>query len=199
MKSSALVLLPLLGCSHAEPAPTAEASPTANAIASFETVRAVLQSPRCVNCHPQGDQPLQGDEGRIHGQFVVRGPEGRGAPGLHCATCHRQANPPASYGAHMPPGVSTGWRLPPPEHKMVFANLSSSALCAQLKDPKQNGGKTLAELVHHVSSDPLVLWAWSPGYGRAPVPVPHAEFTRALKAWVDAGGPCPPVRTARLE
>ncbi len=199
MKSGALVLLPLLGCSHTEPAPTAEASPTANAIASFETVRAVLQSPRCVNCHPQGDQPLQGDEGRIHGQFVVRGPEGRGAPGLHCATCHRQANPPASYGAHMPPGVSTGWRLPPPEHKMVFANLSSSALCAQLKDPKQNGGKTLAELVHHVSSDPLVLWAWSPGYGRAPVPVPHAELTRALKAWVDAGGPCPPVRTARLE
>lgn len=63
MKSSALVLLPLLGCSHAEPAPTAEASPTANAIASFDTVRAVLQSPRCVNCHPQGDQPLQGDEG----------------------------------------------------------------------------------------------------------------------------------------
>jgi len=82
---------------------------------------------------------------------------------------------------------------------MVFADLSSSALCEQLKDPRRNGGKTLAELVHHVSSDPLVLWAWSPGYGRAPVPVPYAEFTRAFKTWVDAGGPCAPVRTAHRE
>lgn len=196
MKSSALVVLLILGCSHAEPA--AAPSPAADPIASFEMVRAVLQSPRCVNCHPQGDQPTQGDEGRLHDQFVLRGSEGQGAPGLRCATCHGRANPPASYGAQMPPGVSTGWRLPPPEHKMVFANLSSSALCEQLKDPKQNGGKTLAELVHHVSSDPLVLWAWAPGYGRAPVPVPHAEFTRAFKIWVDAGGPCAPVRTARF-
>ena len=81
---------------------------------------------------------------------------------------------------------------------MVFADLSSSALCEQLKDPKRNGGKTLAELVHHVSSDPLVLWAWSPGYGRAPVPVPHAEFVRAVRAWVDAGGACAPARTATV-
>jgi len=196
MRSSALVIVLFLGCSHSEPAPTAAASPAADAIASFETVRAVLQNPRCVNCHPQGDEPTQGDEGRVHDQFVLRGPEGKGAPGLHCATCHGQTNRPASYGGHMPPGVSTGWRLPPPEHKMVFADLSSSALCEQLKDPRRNGGKTLAELVHHVSSDPLVLWAWSPGYGRAAVPVPHAEFVRAVRAWVDAGGACAPARTA---
>ena len=196
MKSGAVVVLLILGCSHAEPAPTAAPAAAEDPIASFETVRAVLQSPRCVNCHPQGDQPTQGDEGRVHDQLVLRGPEGKGAPGLRCATCHGQANAPASYGAHMPPGVSTGWRLPPPEHRMVFANLSSSALCEQLKDPERNGGKTLAGLVHHVSSDPLVLWAWSPGYGRAPVPVPHTEFVRVFKTWVDAGAPCAPVRTA---
>src|SRR5712664_2129109 len=159
MKSSMILVSLVVGCTHAERAPTAAPSAAENPIASFETVRAVLQSPRCV-------------------------------------TCHGQANRPASYGGHMPPGVSTGWRLPPPEHKMVFADLSSSALCEQLKDPRRNGGKTLAELVHHVSSDPLVLWAWSPGYGRAPVPVPHAEFVRAVRAWVDAGGACAPARTA---
>ncbi len=60
-------------------------------------------------------------------------------------------------------------------------------------------GPKRLELVHHVSSDSLVRWDWSPGYGRAPVPVPHAEFTRAFKVRVDAGGPCAPVRTARLE
>ena len=199
MKSSMIFVSLVVGCTHAERAPTAAPSEAENPIASFETVRAVLQSPRCVNCHPQGDEPTQGAEGRVHDQFVVRGPEGKGAPGLHCATCHGQANRPASYGGHIPPGVSTGWRLPPPEHKMVFAGLSSSALCEQLKDPRRNGGKTLAELVHHVSSDPLVLWAWSPGYGRAPVPVPYAEFTGAFKTWVDAGGPCAPVRTAHRE
>jgi hypothetical protein len=139
---------------------------------------------------------LQGDVSRVHDQFVQRGPDGTGAVGLACATCHGTANPPASYGAHMPPGVSTGWRLPPPEQRMVFAGLSSAALCEQLKDPKRNGGKNMDGLVHHVSADPLVLWGWSPGFGRAPVPIPHAEFVRAFKAWAGAGGPCAPARTA---
>jgi hypothetical protein len=190
-------------CSHAQssPAPaappaTAATAPAASSapgpVAAFETVRAVLQSPRCVNCHPTGDQPTQGDDSHRHLQFVQRGPEGRGAVGLACATCHGKANPPASYGAHMPPGVSTEWRLPPPQHRMVFAGLSSQALCRQLKDPKQNGGLNMAGLFHHVSSDPLVLWGWSPGEGRKPVPIAHQEFVRAFKEWADAGAPCPP-------
>ena len=193
----ASLALAVISCSHAPaPAPTA-AAPAADPIASFEVVRGVLQSPRCVNCHPAGDAPLQGDDGHVHLQFVQRGPEGRGATGLACATCHARANPPDSYGAHMPPGVSTEWRLPPPEHKMVFAGLNSSMLCEQLKDPKRNGGKSLAALVHHVSEDPLVLWGWTPGFGRKKVPVPHAGFVRAFKAWADAGAPCAPARTAR--
>lgn len=35
-------------------------------VAAFETVRAVLQHPRCQNCHIPGDAPLQFDEGRAH-------------------------------------------------------------------------------------------------------------------------------------
>jgi hypothetical protein len=181
-------------CSHAPtPAPAAAgqtAKQQSDALASFEVVRTVLQSPRCVNCHPVGDAPLQGDDSHPHLQFVRRGPEGRGATGLACATCHGKANAPASYGTHQPPGVSTEWRLPPPEHKMVFEGVSSHALCEQLKDPRRNGGKDLAALVHHVSDDPLVLWGWAPGFGRKPVPVPHAEFVRAFKTWTDAGAPC---------
>jgi hypothetical protein len=161
-------------------------------VTSFEIVRAVLQSPRCVNCHPAGDAPTQGDDASVHAMFVRRGPEGRGEPGLACTTCHGKQNPPDSYGAHVPPGVSTEWRLPPPQHPMVFAGLGSAALCAQLKDPKRNGGLTLDGLVHHVSSDPLVLWGWAPGFGRRPVPVAHDEFVRAFKAWVVGGAPCAP-------
>jgi hypothetical protein len=80
---------------------------------------------------------------------------------------------------------------------MVFAGLNSRMLCEQLKDPKRNGGKSLAALVHHVSEDPLVLWGWAPGFGRQRVPVPHAAFVRAFKAWADAGAPCAPAPTAR--
>jgi len=189
----------IVSCSHGSTPPAATAAATAPAredpAAAFETVRAVLQSPRCVNCHPRGDAPLQGDDGHAHLQFVQRGPEGRGVTGLSCTTCHARANPPESYGAHMPPGVSTEWRLPSPEHKMVFAGLDSGSLCEQLKDPKRNGGKTLAELDHHVSADPLVLWGWSPGFGRKPVPIPHQEFVRAFRTWAAAGAPCAPART----
>jgi hypothetical protein len=150
-----------------------------------------------VNCHPNGDQPTQGDDSHIHQQAVQRGATGRGAVGLACSTCHGKANPPDSYGAHMPPGVSTEWRLPPPEHRMVFAGRSSRELCLQLKDRRQNGGLDMAGLTHHMADDALTRWGWSPGYGRKPVPIPHDEFVRAFKTWAGAGAPCPAERVAR--
>jgi hypothetical protein len=57
--------------------------------------------------------------------------------------------------------------------------VESSALCEQLKAPKRNGGKTLAELIHHFSSDPLMLWAWSPGLA-----VSEVSLKRALASAV---------------
>ncbi len=159
-------------------------------LAAFETVRAVLQHPRCQNCHIPGDAPLQFDAGLTHAQNVLRGKDGKGAPGLACATCHASANPPASYGASMPPGAPN-WHLPPPDKKMVFIGLTSGELCRVVRDPKKNGGKDFAALTEHVASDGLVLWGWSPGVGRAPVSVAHAEFVAKFKTWVDAGAPCP--------
>jgi hypothetical protein len=184
----ALFLAAAFACAHEPPPSAAPAKP--DPAAAFETVKAVLQSPRCVNCHPDGDRPTQGDDMHTHQQFVVRGPEGKGAPGLACTTCHGLANPPDSYGPHMPPGTAEGWRLPTPEQRLVFAGRSSKALCEQLKDPKQNGGKDLAGLIEHVEHAPLVLWGWSPGYGRAKVSISHEEFVAAFKAWAAAGAPC---------
>ena len=169
---------------------TAPASVTRDeGLGAFETVRAVLQHPRCQNCHPPGDAPLQYDDGLPHGQLVTRGPEGKGVPGLECATCHRETNPPDSYGPNQPPGAPN-WHLPPAHTKMVFLGLSSSELCRMLKDPKNTGGKDLPALLEHVRSDPLVLWGWTPGVGRAPVSIPHAEFVRAFERWLAAGAPC---------
>jgi len=163
---------------------------TADGMPAFETIRTVLQHPRCQNCHIPGDAPLQFDEGRTHGQNVQRGTDGRGAIGLGCTTCHASQNPPASYGAHMQPGAPN-WHLPPHQTKMVFIHLSSGELCRNLKNQKANGGKDLQALVEHVSSDKLVLWGWNPGVGRQPVSIPHQQFVKQFQTWVDAGAPCP--------
>jgi len=176
--------LTLVGCAR----PTAEER--AEALSAFATVQRVFQHPRCQNCHIPGDAPLQFDAGLPHAQSVVRGPDGRGAPGLPCSTCHSGANAPASYGAHAPPGAPH-WGLPPPEHKMAWIGLTPAELCERIKDKGANGGRDFDALIRHVSEDKLVLWGWDPSGDRTPVPVPHAEFVLRFKQWAAAGGPCP--------
>jgi hypothetical protein len=182
---------PLAAREHrSAPAEPSRPDTRAAALAAFDTIQAVLQHPRCQNCHIPGDAPLQFDAGVAHAQNVQRGPAGMGPPGLPCSTCHATANPPASYGPHTPPGAP-GWRLPPPRQKMVFIGLSKADLCATIKDPRRNGGKDLAALLEHVSHDKLVLWGWDPGVGRAPVAVPHDAFVASFKTWLAGGAPCP--------
>ena len=48
-------------------------------IALFTEAGKVIQNPRCVNCHPAGDRPQQGDDGHPHQPLVVRGADGFGA------------------------------------------------------------------------------------------------------------------------
>jgi len=155
--------------------------------AAWSTVYEVLQHPRCVNCHPAGDRPLQGDDGRVHAQNVQRGPDGHGLFALRCATCHQTQN---LAGAHLPPGAPS-WHLPHPRSPLVFEGLSSGELCRALRDPARNGGRSPELVLRHASEDPLVLWGWDPGEGRAPVPVPHADFVAAMRAWVEGGCDCP--------
>ncbi|HTN91175.1 MAG TPA: hypothetical protein VL242_46215 [Sorangium sp.] len=196
IRSSLVFALLLAGCggqapgaSQAQPPSQAPASREAG-LAAFETVRGVLQHARCQNCHPAGDVPLQGDEGRLHNQYVLRGPTGHGMAGAECTTCHGPTNPPNSFGMNVPPGVAKGWHMPPPEMKMVFVGVAPRALCEQVKDPARNGGKDMAALRVHLE-DPLVTWGWNPGAGRTPIPTPYAEFVAAWETWARAGAPCP--------
>lgn len=151
--------------------------------AAWDTVYRVLQHPRCLNCHPAGDAPLVGEDSRPHPQNVQRGPHGQGLFAMRCNACHQTRN---VEGAHMPPGAPV-WQLPEPAMPLVFEGRGSEQLCRQLADPRQNGGKTPEQLLRHVREDGLVLWGWAPGEGRAPVPVPHAEFVRAFRTWVESG------------
>src|SRR5688500_6854871 len=129
MRVRILVLIVAAGCMAPPSAPPKSVPDSDNrhaeAVAAFTTVQKVLQHPRCQNCHIPGDAPLQFDAGQPHEMQGVRGPDGHGARGLPCSTCHDVVNPPASYGPHAPPGAPT-WHLPPPDQKMVFINLSAA-------------------------------------------------------------------------
>jgi hypothetical protein len=154
---------------------------------AFLAAYKVLMSPRCMNCHPSGDVPLQGDDSRLHTQGVKRGIDGKGVYALKCTNCHQPQN---SVGIHMPPG-NPNWHLPPASMKMVFQDKSPRELAAQLKDPKRNGNKTMAQLIDHVTNDKLVLGGWDPGDGRTLPPLSHAEFAKNFKAWIDKGAYLP--------
>jgi mono/diheme cytochrome c family protein len=166
---------------------TGDSDTAAASRAAFLDVYRVLMHPRCMNCHPAGDVPLQGDDSHLHAQNVKRGPDGRGLFALKCAACHQDRNLP---GANMPPG-NPNWHLPPPSMPLVFQGRTPGELARQLKDPKQNGGKTLEQLFHHVNEDGLVLAGWDPGEGRTTPPLSHAEFARRFRDWIDSGAVAP--------
>jgi hypothetical protein len=42
---------------------------------------------------------------------------------------------------------------------------------------------------------PLVLWGWTPGDGRTPVPMAQREFLAKVKEWAAKGAACPPETT----
>ena len=160
------------------------ADPRARSIALFEEAAKVLTHPRCANCHPSSDRPLQTDNMRPHQPLVVRGADGHGAPGMACSTCHGNAN----YDPARVPGHPQ-WHLAP--LSMAWEGRSIGQICEQIKDPARNGGRDMAALLHHMAEDSLVGWGWSPGAGRTPAPGTQADFGAHLRAWADAGAHCP--------
>jgi hypothetical protein len=166
------------------------ASPPADSVASvqaFMGVYKVLMSPRCMNCHPAGDAPLQGDDSHVHTMNVQRGVDGHGLYALKCQNCHQAQNAP---GLHTPPG-NPKWALPPADMRMVFQGRTPRQLAKQLLDPKQNGGKTKQQLIDHATSDGIVLGGWNPGEGRTLPPISHAQFATLFKTWIDKGAYLP--------
>jgi hypothetical protein len=150
----------------------------------FDQMTKVLQSPRCLNCHPGDDRPHQGQDMHAHIMNVGRGPNDHGNVGMKCATCHQDANNEVS-GI---PGAPK-WALAP--KSMAWLGLSKHDLCLAIKDVNKNGGMSLEKLVHHNGEDTLVGWAWHPGHGREPAPGTQKAFGALTKMWVDSGAQCP--------
>lgn len=158
-------------------------------IALFTEAGKVLLHPRCVNCHPADEMPRQGDVPVVHDPPVFRG-GGLGLPAMRCTSCHQDRN--LDY-ARVP--GAPGWHLAPRE--MAWLGRSLGQICNQLKDPERNGGKTLAEIQHHMAHDELVGWGWNPGADRTPAPGTQAELGALIQAWIRTGAACPPEEAAR--
>src|SRR5262245_7751970 len=155
----------------------------ARSAALFTELGKVLTHPRCLNCHPAADRPHQGDASRIHQPPVERGADGFGSPAMRCPICHGVAN----FDAGAIPG-SPLWHLAPRE--MGWEGKTLGQICAQLKEPARNGNRTLEALIAHVGEDPLVGWAWAPGYGRHPAPGTQQQAGQLVAAWVKTGAVC---------
>ncbi len=159
---------------------------SATSVKAFQQVYRVLMSPRCMNCHPAGDVPLQGEDSHLHAMLPKRGMDGKGVSAMKCMNCHQPTNTP---GLNTPPG-NPNWHLPPANMKMVFEGRSPYELAKQLVDPKQNGNKDLKKLIEH-ADDGLVKAGWNPGEGRKLPPLSHAEFKQAWITWLNTGAYAP--------
>jgi hypothetical protein len=156
----------------------------ARSVAIFNELGKVLTHPRCVNCHPAGDHPRQGDESRLHQPPVARGADGHGSETMRCSTCHQDANfDPGRVPRH------PQWHLAPRE--MAWEGKTLAEICVQITDPARNGGRKVEDLVHHIGADTLVGWAWSPGFGRTPAPGTQKKAGALVDAWIKTGAVCP--------
>jgi len=155
-------------------------------VKAFMEVYKVLMSPRCMNCHPAGDQPLQGDDSHIHTMNVQRGKDGMGLYAAKCSNCHQPENTP---GLHTPPG-NPKWQLPPANMKLVFQGRTPHQLAVQIMDYNKNGHKNKEQLLEH-ARDTLVKAGWNMGEGRMPPPLAYNDFLRVWDTWISKGGYAP--------
>ena len=161
----------------------------ARSVALLTEAARVIQSPRCLNCHPVNRQPTQGDDLHAHVPLMYAGPGDHGVAGLQCKSCHGDANfaTLASSIASIP--GHSHWGLAPAS--MAWQGKSLREICLQLKDGTRNGGRSLSQIREHMAKDSLVGWAWHPGEGRSPAPGTQAQFGALIRAWIVTGAHCP--------
>ncbi|MFK8010196.1 MAG: hypothetical protein AB8H03_27830 [Saprospiraceae bacterium] len=155
----------------------------------FDKMMQVLTHKRCVNCHPAGDRPHQGEDSHIHNFNVQRGVSNFGSTAFNCNTCHHEEN---NDIAGIPGAPE--WSLAPKE--MYWEGLSRVEIANSMMNPEINGGRDLEHLVEHLTEHALVLWAWNPGVDhegneREKPPVPKDEYIAAVKQWAENGAVIP--------
>ena len=157
--------------------------------AAFDVMMQVVTHQRCINCHPSGDRPRQGEDSHLHYFNVQRGEDGHGKASMQCQTCHQKEN--NNYSGV--PGAPH-WHLAP--KSMAWEGLNRIEIAQAILDESKNGGRSIEEIEKHLTSDPLVLWAFEPGVNNEGVPrekppVSKEDFINAVKQWVAEGAIIP--------
>ena len=155
-------------------------------VKAFMQVYKVLKSPRCMNCHPAGNVPLQGDDSHLHTMAPKRGEDGKGLFAMKCTNCHQPEN---TAGLHTPPG-NPKWQLPPSDMKMVFEGKTPHQLAIQIMDYTKNGHKNKEQLLEH-ARDTLVKAGWAMGGDRKAPPLSYTAFLNVWDTWINKGGFAP--------
>ncbi len=149
----------------------------------------VINSPRCLNCHPALRSPTQGNDLHVHNPPINAGESGMGKPGLFCIACHQAKNTSAPGTKFQSIPGHEHWSLAP--QSMAWQGKTLGEICQQLKDTSRNGNRNLQQISEHMGKDTLVGWAWHPGPGRTPAPGTQDAFGKLIQAWIDNGAACP--------
>lgn len=162
---------------------------TATADEAFNQMMSVLTHKRCMNCHPSGDRPRQGEDSHIHTFEVQRGEDGHGTVALSCGSCHQTENNDLAGVPGAP-----HWHLAP--RSMGWEGLTDIEIASAMLDRRKNGNRSLQEIAKHLTEDPLVLWAFEPGVNnegipREKPPINKETYIAAVKQWVQAGAVIP--------
>jgi hypothetical protein len=172
--------------------------------------------PPLAGLFPQ-DYPRQGNDRHPHYFTVLRGETvdfpteektgvvqpGIGEPFERCTFCHGSKNDPVTgipgtTNPHFNPGQPF-WFLAPASMAWESAPgipLAGPKLCANLLDMRLNGNRYPDDLLHHIKTEPLVLWSFNPGTRpngerRTTPPISHQAFVHAFDDWIAEGTPCP--------
>lgn len=155
----------------------------------FDVMMQVLTHQRCINCHPSGDRPRQGDDSHLHNFNVQRGADGHGMVNAKCSSCHQSENNNFSGVPGAP-----HWHLAP--KSMAWEGLNRVQIAQAMLDKSKNGGRSVEEIEKHLTEDPLVLWVFEPGVNNLGVPrekppVLKEAYIQAVKQWVAEGAVIP--------
>ena len=139
----------------------------AEGLEAWKRIEAVVTHPRCANCHVDAKAipmwtPAGESKSRVHGMNIHGGESRIGAETIPCSTCHMTSTLP-NDPAPAPLRAGIDWQLAPVE--FLWFGKSGAEICAQLKDPKRNGGRDAVGLLEHLAARCIAEWLHPAGVG----------------------------------
>jgi hypothetical protein len=164
---------------------------------AWKRIEAVVTHPRCANCHVDANAipiwtPAGESKNRVHGMNIHGGQSRMGTETIPCSTCHMTSTLP-NDPAPAPLRAGIDWQLAPVA--FIWFGKSGAEICAQLRDPKRNGGRDAVGLLEHLRHDAslsgFIPRGWEPGAGRTTPPGTFEDHVKDVARWGAAGQPCP--------